>query len=732
MENKTRFLIALLVCIGIVVIAVVLINLLSVPQVIIHSDNLKNFKSYDELTSYLEEKSKQSSEGGFFGGMNEMARSTSVQATTGAAKGATESGVAPAADYSTTNIQVEGVDEPDIVKNDGKYIYTVTGNKVEIVEAYPASGMSIKSIINLSNYISSIFLNGDKLIVFSQANEYTPYPLTKCAEINSGLDVKGGCGGYSSDKTLVYIYDIKDRSNPVLEKNISVDGNYNDARMIEDYVYLISTKYIYLENPVPIYSIGSVKNEVPIGNIYYFDTEDLGYVFTIVSSVNVDSGDFNSKAYLLGYSYGLYVSQDNIYLTYTKTITQKDYYDRMVKDVMIPLLPDEEKDKVRDIVNSDKSSSEKWSEISEIVENYSSSLKGEEKAEFDKSLMEKMIEFQNVIQKDYEKTGIHKIHVDEGDIGYITSGEVPGIILNQFSMDESKGKFRIATTTGHVSRTGEATSLNHLYILDEEMSIVGKVEDLAPGERIYSVRFLSDRAYIVTFKKVDPLFVIDLSDAENPEVLGYLKITGYSDYLHIYDENHIIGVGKETQGGNEDFSWYQGVKISLFDVSDVENPVEKAKIVIGDRGTNSIALYEHKAFLFNKEKKLLVIPISLAEINKSKYRVCNESEIEEYGIYNFCLTDNTYGEHVWEGAYVLNIDLDGISVRGKITHSENESDARAYWYGSRNSISRSLYMNNVLYTVSQAKIKANNLETIEEINSVKLPYEQPTYYELYY
>lgn len=730
MENKTSFLTALLVGIGIVVIAIVIVTLLSVPQVVIHSDNLKKFNSYDELNNYLEEKAKQSSEGGFFGAMNEMTRSASMQVTTGVAK-ASDSGAAPAADYSTTNIQVEGVDEPDIVKNDGKYIYTVTGNKVEIVDAYPASGMSIKSIINLSNYISSIFLNEDKLIVFSQANEYTPYPLAKCAEMKEGLDVKGGCGGYSSDKTLVYIYDIKDRSNPILEKNISVDGNYNDARMIEDYVYLISTKYIYLENPVPVYSVGSVKNEVPIGNIYYFDTEDSGYVFTIVSSVNVDSGDFNSKAYLLGYSYGLYVSQDNIYLTYTKTISQKDYYDRLVKDVLIPLLPDEEKGKVRGIVNSDKSSSEKWSEISEIMENYSSSLKGEEKTDFDKSLMEKMIEFQNAIQKDYEKTGIHKIHVDEGTIEYITSGEVPGTILNQFSMDESNGKFRIATTTGHVSRIGEATSLNHLYVLDEEMSIIGKVEDLAPGERIYSVRFLGDRAYIVTFKKVDPLFVIDLSEAENPKVLGYLKITGYSDYLHIYDENHVIGIGKETQGGDESFSWYQGVKISLFDVSDVENPVEKAKIVIGDRGTNSIALSEHKAFLFNKEKKLLVIPVSLAEINKSKYRVCNENETKEYDSYNYCLTDHTYGEHVWEGAYVLNIDLDGISIRGKITHSENESDARTYWYGSRNSILRSLYMNNVLYTVSQGKIKANNFETIEEINSVKLPYEQPIYYGLY-
>lgn len=718
------FMIALLAGLGIVIVSVAIISLFSNPPIVIHSDNLKTFNSYDELNSYIKEKSEQGSNRGFFGGVSDMmvSKSATVTSSAGAAPSAESAGT-----YSTTNIQVEGVDEADIVKNDGKYIYTVTGNKVEIVEAYPASGMGIKSIINVSDYISSIFLNEDKLVVFSASSEYMPYPVTKCVEMKAGVDYKGGCGGYTSEKTAVYIYDITDRSNPVLESNISVDGNYRDARMIDNYVYLISTKYVYMESPPLRYSVGSVTQEIPITDIYYFDTEDSGYVFTIVSAVNVDNGDLNSKAYLLGYSYGLYVSQDNIYLTYTKTVSQKDYYDRLVKDVFLPLLPDEEKQGVRDIIESDKSSSEKWDQISEIVNTYSNSLTGEEKSDFDTSLMQRMSDFQNAIQKDYEKTGIHKIHVDNDEITYVTSGEVLGNILNQFSMDESKGKFRIATTTGHVSRSGEATSLNHLYVLDEEMNIIGKVEDLAPGERIYSVRFLGDRAYIVTFKKVDPLFVIDLKNPENPKVLGYLKITGYSDYLHIYDENHVIGIGKETRGGDEHFSWYQGIKVSLFDVSDVENPTELGKFEIGDRGTNSIALNEHKAFLFDKEKKLLVIPVSLAEINRSKYRECNESEISDYNSWNYCLTDHTYGEHVWEGAYVLNIDLDGISLRGKVTHSENESAARNYWYGSKDSIIRSLYMDDVLYTVSGGKIKANNLETLEEINSVKLPYTQQYY-----
>jgi len=333
-------------------------------------------------------------------------------------------------------------------------------------------------------------------------------------------------------------------------------------------------------------------------------------------------------------------------------------------------------------------------------------------------------------------------------------------------------------------------SRNRVYVLDEDLKIIGKLEDLAHGEKIYSARFVGKRAYVVTFKKVDPLFVIDLSNAENPKVLGYLKIPGYSDYLHPYDENHVIGIGKEAvdasdsdrSGRNLDFAWYQGVKVSLFDVSDVENPREIGKLVIGDRGTDSLVLNDHKALLFDKEKKLLVIPVSVAEIDRSKYRECSSEELEDYNSYNYCLTPNTYGEHVWQGAYVLNIDLEnGISIRGKITHFDEKYNAKygyardevigtnrtdeygVVWtkesnsgYGNwrgpthyssirtnedvdkylggisykpnfwdyRYQIQRSLFMDNVLYSVSQSKIKANDLTTLNEINKVELGYIQ--------
>ncbi|CAK4820236.1 unnamed protein product, partial [Aphanomyces euteiches] len=192
-------------------------------------------------------------------------------------------------------------------------------------------------------------------------------------------------------------------------------------------------------------------------------------------------------------------------------------------------------------------------------------------------------------------------------------------------MDEYGGYFRIATTTGEAWRNDEQTTKNNVYVLNEALEITGKLENLAPGERIYSTRFMGNRAYIVTFKQVDPLFVIDLTHPQAPKVLGSLKIPGFSDYLHPYDENHIIGFGKDTvemsngnggiAGVGSTTAFYQGMKIALFDVTDVSHPIEMFKESIGDRGTDSELLHNPKALLFNKEKGLLAFPVTLMKID---------------------------------------------------------------------------------------------------------------------
>lgn len=471
--------------------------------------------------------------------------------------------------------------------------------------------------------------------------------------------------------------------------------------MIGDFVYVISSKTIYLDGfDLPTYEVNGVATEIDVSDIYYIDSPSSRYTFNSVSAIDLDDGDVNSEAYLMDSSSWMYVSQDNIYLTYMKRVSMKNYVERFAEEVALPVLPSVEDKKIRVVLNSDDSDSKKMRDIGEILEEY---VDGnvEQAAELMEELQERMEEFQIKIQKEIEKTIIHRIGIDGMDIDYEAKGEVTGRILDQFAMDEFDGKFRVATTVGN---NWQGVSLNNLYVLDDDLDVIGELEDLAPTEQIYSARFMGERAYMVTFRQVDPLYVIDLSSPRNPEVLGYLKITGYSDYLHPYDENHLIGVGKEADEDGR----VRGVKISLFDVSDVENPIELDKYEVDEgRWSHSEALYDHHAFLFDREKELLVIPVSYTE----------EVGVNENGWKKW---------KYWQGAFVFNIGLDGISLRGEITHDSNESDDD-YWYGG-DYVRRALYMDDVLYTISNSMIKANDLFDLDFISEVDLPWERPWLY----
>jgi len=555
---------------------------------------------------------------------------------------AEEDALAPApadSDYSATNIQVAGVDEADIVKTDGEYIYFASGNKTIIVRAYPPQQAQILSEIELEGTVTGIFINGERLVVFEGGMSY--YPLYYDYDLRLGL-VEESYLPYIPPRTYIKVYDISDRENPQLQRELSADGQYVSSRMIGNYTYVVINEPVYEEEGelnLPKIHCGDEETEIPATDIYYSDVSDYYYMYTTIMAINTQDDDQEPtyETTLLGASSNMYVSLNNIYLTF-------------------PV----------------------WGRDA----------------------------------GDFGKTSIHRIHVDGKEIEYVASGEVPGMVLNQFSMDEYGDYFRVATTTY------ERTSQNNVYILNMALDITGSLEDLAPGETIYSARFMGERGYLVTFKQVDPLFVIDLSDPRHPEELGYLKVTGYSDYLHPYDENHLIGIGKETTDAGE-FAWYQGVKISLFDVTDVNKPVLISDREIGDRGTESPVLEDHKAFLFDKSRNLMVIPIMEAKVDVTKY---SEAELVW-----------AYGEPVWQGAYVFHVSPDtGIGIDGRITHIENLGDLEEnyYYYYSPFSIERSLYIDNVLYTVSQAKIKMNNLENLDYINEVELPYSTwtPPYY----
>jgi len=649
------------------IIALVIFSLLYQKKPSVSKIELKKFSSYEELKNFV----KSSTEQYFSIATIEKARETGI----GAIKSEIPLAVPTAQEYSATNIQVVGVDEADIVKTDGSYIYSVYNNNLTIVEAYPAETARIVSKISLNQSIEGIFINKNKLVVFASESYFHILPVK---------EVKGGLIPYYhySPKTYIYVYDVSDKSNPRLTREISLNGTYFDSRMIGDYVYVIVKEPLeFYEDEIILPKIvdGNKVKEVEAKEIYYSGFFDYSYTFTHVIALNTqnDEEEINVKTFLIGATQNLYVSSNNIYIVYTKTYSIYDFYERIVDEAILPVVPQEIKEKIEGIKRLNASAYEKMGKIMEVIENYTETLGPEQGASFLKELQNRYERIIEEIMKELEKTIIHKISISEGSIEYKISGEVPGSVLNQFSMDEYNNYFRIATTSSYGRET-----FNNIYTLNENLNVVGKIENIARTERIFAVRFVGDKAYMVTFRRTDPLFVIDLEDERNPKILGELKIPGYSDYLHPYDENHLIGIGKDADKEGREL----GVKVSFFDVSNFSEPKEVSKIVIGTRGSYTPVSYDHKAFLFSKSKNLLVIPVSVAE---TPY---NQS---------------------WQGVYVFKVDSSGISERGKISHTEKPYD---YEY----EVKRALYIDDILYTISNKKIKMNSLEDLQEINEVEL------------
>lgn len=664
-----------------------------------NNDSLQYFASENELSAFLTaERDKGSSQKG---GIFSVERATAVPSM--AADGAGEA-------YSGTNIQVAGVDELDHVKNDGKYIYTVVGNNVVIVNAYPPEQMRIIGSVQVNTSIQGIFVQDDKLVILSSS--YSPYQTfgnVMEKAIDSFAPCIGGCGGRG--ETQISVYDLRDKSRPTLVRNMSVEGSYHAARLTNGFVYVIASESLH-GGGIPRYMVDSEIQTVPATSIAYIPGEE-GYVFTSVFGLALEGDEYVHRTFLTGSGNTIYVSQENIYISSIRYLSEEVYYREASKEVIAPLLSGAERSLVEELVNSDRFDYNSWEMVLNLASRHSDGLRGEERAAFDEKLQNGLSEVRKRLEKEREKSIIHRIAFSGARVTYEASGEVPGRILNQFALDEHEGYLRVATTTGEM--WGEK-SLNHLFVLDSNLKRVGSVENLAPGERIFSVRFMGDRAYLVTFRNIDPFYVLDLANPREPKVLGYLKIPGFSNYLHPYDEHHVIGIGKDARGGSEDFAYYQGLKLSLFDVTDVTNPREVAYLGIGDRGSDSPVLHDHKALLFDRARNLLVLPVLVAEINKSAPR-------DPY-YYN---PDAVYGEAVWNGAYVLNITADNINVRGRITHFTRAVNNSWEWHDSRSAITRSLYIDETLYTVSGGQIQAHDLKELTLRGAVVLPSPEEDY-----
>lgn len=615
-------------------------------------------------------------------------------------------------DYSTTNVQVEGVDEPDYVKNDGQYAYVAARNMLTIVDVWPASDMGVVAKVALDidqDYIRDMFLNGDDLVVFytSQSDdlviqEYDFEPRRSYKPV-----------------THAVVLDVSDRSAPEIRTKYSIDGWFEDARMIGDSVYVVATSRVDYDRPD--FPVILRDSEVIAPRVFYFDDEWNLSTFTTLAEIDLSGGSVSSETFLMGDTGTYYVTHSYFYLTYLQSVPPGYNYEQAAMErffeAIVPLLPAEIQ---RDILDAQEAgwlegSRGQWVAIAEILENYYNGLGADERDRLFERIQDALISYDSALERDRTKTVIHKVSIGgEGGIEYVARGAVPGRLLNQFSLGEGDGgdRLRVATTTEYYTEYGGFSRSNGVYTLDHNLEEVGSLEDVAPDESIYSARFMGDRLYLVTFQQVDPFFVIDIS-GDTPRILGELKIPGFSNYLHPYDEKHVIGVGRDTTLDDDRWVRQLGLKIALFDVSDVSNPSVADDLIIGDSETYSDALSSHKAFFFDGARDILSMPV------KGPYEeldgTLHPSESE-----NVIAYDDYYGDYYggyWSGFYILKVDAaDGIGMRGAVSHSAVLADPSPYADGS----ARTFYIEDVLYTISDGVMVASAMDSLERLGFVRL------------
>jgi inhibitor of cysteine peptidase len=653
-----------------------------------YSSQLKEFSDFNDFTEFVENNKDSYVDEYRYGDYKQ----TEMDSSEIAAPAGDDSS---SLDFSTTNVQVQGVDEADIVKTDGEYIYYVANNSVYIVNSYPAEDLEVLSKIEFdNNQVSEIYVKDDTLMVFSTLWDRSTLDESTESTVERSMIWRG------SSKISLQIFDISDRLKPLQKEEMTLDGYYSDSRLINNYLYLIVNNYNQYNLPSIRYADKELNFNCQNGiacdepNIYYADDYYDSFSMSSVISLNIEELEDGPEAnfFLLPSSQNIYASKNNVYLTYVKYLSEYEVETEALLDIVYPKLLSSYKDLIDEILDtSDKvlSLSEKRYKVRNVLNMYTNLLNSAEKEELQKELEEKVKEMHPNIEDEMEKTVIHKLSIFEDRVEPLAVSEVSGSVLNQFSMDEYDGLFRIATTRNSswsrfIDRENDESS-NNLYVLNGDMEVISELKGLAQGERIYSARFMGDKAYLVTFKQVDPLFSIDLRDPYNPVVLGELKVPGFSNYLHPYDSETLIGLGREVIN-DEDRILNGGIKLSLFDVSS-NTPVELDSYIVGDSSSYSIALHDHKAFMFSKDKNILIIPAVLRE----------ES---------------------FNGLLVFKIVDDEFVLSARISHEEIDEGNNSFYYN--NSVNRGLYIEDYLYSLSSSMIKVNEIEDMEEFNSIEL------------
>jgi Beta propeller domain len=572
-----------------------------------------------------------------------------------------------ASQVSGTNNQVAGVDEADFVKNDTKYIYVANGSRFRIVEAWPAESAHEIASVAVEGVAKKLFVHGDRAVVYSSLGTsangaYNPYAGSECTY---GYDCSFGGDG---TPTLISIFDLTDRATPKLLRTIKSSSSLVAARRVGDAIHTVLTQQA--------------------------------------------ASDFRRRSF----EYPSVAGDDEaaIHRACDKVEARNDAkIDALPLDVLVPTLEVSAgaAGKPRMFRSGGGGGASFTSVLSLDLRNEDMglvSVLANPGAVYGSAEALYMASPANVYGFSWlaaanDRSTIHKfgLGATATATAYRGSGEIDGHVLSQLSMDENDGKLRVATSVGHVPDPAVHSVMSVLEEQQGMLATLGKVDNIAPGEDIRSVRFDGGRGFIVTFKKTDPLFAFDLSNPSAPRITGELKIPGFSTYMHMMDATHLLTIGYDA-ADHGNFAFFTGVLLQIFDIADPTQPQLVHKEVIGTRGSSSEALTNHLAFTYFAPKNLLALPMSICEGG------------DENGGYG--------SKQTFSGLMVFDVTAaGGFALRGRVSHPASSTQGSYYgggcynwWSDASSEVKRSIVMDDWIFSISSSRIKVSSLAALDQ------------------
>lgn len=571
-----------------------------------------------------------------------------------------EVAVSAADDFSQTNIQEAGVDEADKVKTDGTYMYIADGRNVSIIKAVPRNEMQILNAVEANGWVSELYLYNDILVILFVPGDGSGGGYPEPDRIST-LDIGMPYWLPRDAQIGVMLVDVSEPSTPATIKTVVADGLKVSSRLTGGKLYIVQQ---YLP-------------DLPALQLNHDGTEEDREV--VISANQVKLRNYTLDDLIPSFES---LDADGNVVGSGRLVAVEDFSQ-----------PDDPQGgSIVSVLSLDLNDPEQAHQSAGFIADAHFIYASTASLYVGATIWNDHVWMDETYDQSLQ-TIIHRFDLTGDQADYMSTGQAPGRILNQFSLGEYQDVLRIATTTGW----GWGRIQNsHVYCLEEsdgQLEVIGRLEGLAPGEDIYSARFIGERGFLVTFVKIDPLFTLDLSDPADPKVAGELKVPGYSDYIHPLGENHLLTIGKDTIL-EDDFAWYQGLQLSIFDITDFANPTLLHKELIGDRGTSSEALYSHKAFTFWSPNNLLAIPVDLYE---------HEDE-PEY--------PSNWGSYKLSGLYVYRTTAEnGFEYLGLI----NTSDANSYGW------TRGIFIDSTVYAVKSDVVRSADIaDMANSVNTVSL------------